>query len=124
MALSEAERKKCVETLLDAEKEKKQAVQLSVTYPHITIEDAYAISTAVAQHKIKGGTKLIGHKVGLTSKAMQACSQNNEPDYVNHVVTMMIAYRAKVPHANVCVPHIMGDHGCIHVKPLKKPRVS
>ncbi len=81
MPLSEAERKKCVETLLAAEKDKKQAVQLSVTYPHITIEDSYAISTAVAQHKIKGGAKLIGHKVGLTSKAMQASSQINEPDY-------------------------------------------
>src|SRR6266513_1026931 len=65
MPLSEAERKKCVETLLSAEKEKKQAVQLSVTYPHITIEDSYAISSAVAQHKIKAGARLIGHEVGL-----------------------------------------------------------
>src|SRR5207245_764006 len=45
MPLSEAERKKCVETLLNAEKEKKQAIQLSVTYPHITIEDSYAHAT-------------------------------------------------------------------------------
>ena len=27
------------------------------------------------------GEKLIGHKVGLTSKAMQASSQIDEPDY-------------------------------------------
>src|SRR5216117_1007212 len=91
MPLSEAERKKCVETLLSAEKEKKQAVQLSVTYPHITIEDSYAISSAVAQHKIKAGARLIGHNVGLTSKAMQASSQINEPDYGHLLDTMMIA---------------------------------
>ena len=102
MPLSEAERRKCVETLLNAEKEKKQAMQLSVTYPHITIEDAYAISTAVAQHKIKGGAKLIGHKVGLTSKAMQASSQINEPDYGHLLDYMMIADGAKVPHSNYC----------------------
>src|SRR2546429_9326870 len=77
MPLSEAERKKCVEILLNAEREKKQAVQLSVTYPHITIEDSYAISTAVAQHKIKAGAGVIGPKVGLTSKAMQAPPQSN-----------------------------------------------
>ena len=124
MALSEAERKKCVETLLDAEKEKKQAVQLSVTYPHITIEDAYAISTAVAQHKIKGGAKLIGHKVGLTSKAMQASSQINEPDYGHLLDTMMIADGAKVPHANFCVPRVEVELAFILGKPLKGPGVG
>src|SRR5260221_12784050 len=106
MPLSEAERKKCVEILLNAEKEKKQAVQLSVTYPHITIEDSYAISTAVAQHKIKAGAKLIGHKVGLTSKAMQASSYINEPDYGHLRDYMMITYVANEPHLNYCVPPI------------------
>ena len=79
MPLSEAERKKCVETLLNAEKEKKQAVQLSVTYPHITIEDSYAISTAVAQHKIKAGARLIGHKVGLTSRRCRPPRRSTSP---------------------------------------------
>src|SRR5882672_3626253 len=104
MALSEAERKKCVEILLNADKTKKQAVQLSTTYPHITIEDSYAISTAVAQHKIKGGAKLIGHKVGLTSKAMQASSQINEPDYGHLLDYMMIPDGAQVQHADYCLP--------------------
>src|SRR2546426_9295533 len=72
MPLSETERKKCVETLLNAEKEKKQAVQLSVTYPHISIEDSYAISTAVAQHRIKAGARLIGHKVDRKSTRLNS----------------------------------------------------
>ena len=124
MALSESERRKCVETLLNAEKEKKQAVQLSVTYPHITIEDAYAISSAVAQHKIKGGAKLIGHKVGLTSKAMQASSQINEPDYGHLLDTMMIADGAKVPHANYCVPRVEVELAFILGRTLKGPGVG
>src|SRR3954469_13901047 len=106
MALSESDRKKAVEILLNAEREKKQATQLSVTFPAITIEDAYAISTAVAQHKIKSGAKLIGHKVGLTSKAMQASSQINEPDYGHLLDYMMIADGAKVPHENYCRPRV------------------
>ena len=121
MPLSEAERKKCVETLLNADKEKKQAVQLSVTYPHITIEDAYAISTAVAQHRIKAGAKLIGHKVGLTSKAMQASSQINEPDYGHLLDDMMIADGAKVPHANYCLPRVEVELAFVLGKPLKGP---
>src|SRR5215470_4410157 len=106
MPLSEAERRKCVETLLTAFKTKKQAVQLSTTYPHITIEDSYAISTAVAETWIKAGAKLIGHKVGLTSKAMQASSQINEPDYGHLMDTMMIADGAKVQHADYCLPRV------------------
>jgi len=124
MALSEAERKKCVETLLNADKEKKQAVQLSTTYPNITIEDAYAISTAVAQHKIKSGAKLIGHKVGLTSKAMQASSQINEPDYGHLLDYMMIADGAKVPHANYCLPRVEIELAFILGKPLKGPGIG
>src|SRR6266571_4687349 len=124
MPLSEAERKKCVETLLNAEKEKKQAVQLSVTYPHITIEDSYAISTAVAQHKIRAGARLIGHKVGLTSKAMQASSQINEPDYGHLLDTMMVADGAKVPHANYCVPRVEVELAFILGRTLKGPGVG
>ncbi|HMH18470.1 MAG TPA: 2-oxo-hepta-3-ene-1,7-dioate hydratase [Burkholderiales bacterium] len=124
MALSEAERKKAVETLLNADKEKKQAVQLSVTYPHITIEDAYAISTAVAQHRIKAGAKLIGHKVGLTSKAMQASSQINEPDYGHLLDINVVADGAKVPHANYCLPRVEIELAFILGKPLKGPGVN
>jgi 2-oxo-hept-3-ene-1,7-dioate hydratase len=124
MALSEAERKSCVETLLKADKEKKQAVQPSTTYPHITIEDAYAISTAVAQHRIKAGAKLIGHKVGLTSKAMQASSQINEPDYGHLLDDMMIPDGAKVPHANYCLPRVEIELAFILGKPLKGPGVG
>jgi 2-oxo-hept-3-ene-1,7-dioate hydratase len=124
MPLSEDERRKCVETLLKADKEKKQAVQLSTTYPHITIEDAYAISTAVAQHRIRAGAKLIGHKVGLTSKAMQASSQINEPDYGHLLDDMMIPDGAKVPHANYCLPRVEIELAFILGKPLKGPGVG
>src|SRR5947208_8601203 len=72
--LSDAERKKAADILMEAEKTRRQAVQLSTTWPAITIEDAYAISTEVAGRKIAAGAKLIGHKVGLTSKAMQRSS--------------------------------------------------
>src|SRR5476651_1960162 len=72
--LSDADRKKCADILMNAQKERKQAVQLSTTFPGITIEDSYAISTEVANRKIAAGAKLIGHKVGLTSKAMQRSS--------------------------------------------------
>jgi 2-keto-4-pentenoate hydratase len=53
--LSDADRKKAADILMSAEKERKQAVQLSKTWPDITIEDSYAISTEVAKRKIAAG---------------------------------------------------------------------
>ena len=88
--LSDADRKKAADILMSAEKERKQAVQLSKTWPDITIEDSYAISTEVAKRKIAAGAKLIGHKVGLTSKAMQRSSQIDEPDYGHLLDNMLV----------------------------------
>ena len=100
--LSESDRRKAVDILLTAQKERKQAVQLSTTWPAITIEDAYAISTEVANRRIAAGAKLIGHKVGLTSKAMQRSSQIDEPDYGHLHDDNIIADGAKVQHADYC----------------------
>ena len=50
--MSEADRNKAADILIAAEKARKQAVQLSKTWPDITMDDAYAISTEVANRKI------------------------------------------------------------------------
>ena len=122
--LSDADRKKAADILMSAEKERKQAVQLSKTWPDITIEDSYAISTEVAKRKIAAGAKLIGHKVGLTSKAMQRSSQIDEPDYGHLLDDMMIADGAKIPHANYCRPRVEIELAFIMGKPLKGPGVG
>src|ERR1700680_1923052 len=102
--LSDSDRKRAADILMAAAKERKQAVQLSKTWPDITIEDAYAISTEVATRRIAAGARLIGHKVGLTSKAMQRSSQIDEPDYGHLLDDMMVADGARVAHENYCRP--------------------
>ena len=79
--LSESERKQAAQSMLQAEREAKPVVQLTTTYPQITIEDAYAVQSAVVAAKLAAGRRVLGHKIGLTSKAMQAASGVNEPDY-------------------------------------------
>jgi 2-oxo-hept-3-ene-1,7-dioate hydratase len=122
--LSDSDRRKAADLLLAAQKQRKQAVQLSTTWPDITFEDAYAISTEVAKRRIAAGAKLIGHKVGLTSKAMQRSSQIDEPDYGHLLDTMMIADGAKVPHADYCRPRVEIELAFVLGKPLKGPGVG
>ena len=122
--LSDVKRAEAVKILLEAERSKVQAVQLSTTFPEIAIEDSYAISTAVAKHKEREGSKLIGHKIGLTSKAMQASSQIDEPDYGHLFDYMMLTDGAKVQHNDYCVPRVELELSFILASPLRGPGVG
>src|ERR1700722_19237556 len=122
--MSEVDRNKAADILMAAEKERKEAVQLSKTWPAITMEDAYAISTEVANRKIAAGAKLIGHKVGLTSKAMQRSSQIDEPDYGHLLDNMMIADGARILHENFCLPRVEVELAFVLGKKLRGPGVG
>lgn len=67
--------------LHDAEKARKAVRQISLDHPDITIPDAYAIQRAWVEMKLAEGQTIVGHKIGLTSRAMQMSSQINEPDF-------------------------------------------
>ena len=122
--LSNEIRQQAADILMAAAREHKQAAQLSKTWPDISIEDAYAISTEVARRRIAAGARLIGHKVGLTSKAMQRSSQIDEPDYGHLLDDMMIADGARIPHANYCRPRVEIELAFVLGKPLKGPGVT
>ncbi|HEY2756500.1 MAG TPA: fumarylacetoacetate hydrolase family protein [Pseudolabrys sp.] len=122
--LSNADRMKAADILVAAQNERRQAVQLHVTFPDITIEDSYAISTEVANRKMKAGAKLIGHKVGLTSKAMQRSSMIDEPDYGYILDDQMIGDGAKVKHADYCKPRVEVELAFVMGKRLQGPGVG
>ena len=44
---------------------------VTVKHPEMTIDDAYAIQKRWLQIELERGRELIGHKIGLTSRAMQ-----------------------------------------------------
>jgi 2-oxo-hept-3-ene-1,7-dioate hydratase len=122
--LSDADRKKAADILMQAARDRKQATQLHVTFPDITIEDSYAISADVMERKRKEGRKLIGHKVGLTSKAMQRSSMIDEPDYGYILDDQIIGDGAKVKHENYCKPRVEVELAFIMGKRLEGPGVG
>ncbi len=122
--MSDAEHRKAADVLMGAAKDRKQAVQLSQAWPNITLDDSYAISSEVARRRMAAGAKLIGHKVGLTSKAMQRSSQIDEPDYGHLFDDMMIADGAKVAHDKFCRPRVEIELAFVMGKALKGPGVG
>jgi 2-oxo-hept-3-ene-1,7-dioate hydratase len=99
-------------------------VQLSKTWPEITLEDAYAIQALVNEMKVAQGSKIIGNKIGLTSKAMQQSSQIDEPDFGVLHDYMLIEDGAKVPFERFIVPRVEPELVFVLGKPLKGPGVG
>ncbi|MBA1157048.1 2-oxo-hept-4-ene-1,7-dioate hydratase [Microvirga mediterraneensis] len=79
--LTEDERRRAAEEILRAERERVPIQQLSRTFPNMEIEDAYRVQDLWAEARIAKGARVIGHKIGLTSRAMQMASKITEPDY-------------------------------------------
>jgi 2-oxo-hept-3-ene-1,7-dioate hydratase len=92
--------------LHDAEKSRQQIRQISLDHPEITIADAYAIQKAWVDIKLAEGRRIVGHKIGLTSRAMQMSSQINEPDFGALLDDMIFADGGEIPCDRFIVPMI------------------
>jgi 2-oxo-hept-3-ene-1,7-dioate hydratase len=89
-----------------AEAGRRQLRQFSLRRPDIEIDDAYAIQKAWTRLKIAAGRRPIGHKIGLTSKAMQRSSNITEPDYGLLLDDMLFADGAEIPVSRFIVPRV------------------
>jgi 2-oxo-hept-3-ene-1,7-dioate hydratase len=88
----------------EAERSRTQIGQFSLEHPGIGIEDAYAVQEAWVGMKLARGRKLVGHKIGLTSKAMQRFSNITEPDYGALLDDMMFASGEELPSGRFIEP--------------------
>jgi 2-oxo-hept-3-ene-1,7-dioate hydratase len=79
--LSESEIKKAADDLYNAEINRQQIDPVTLSHPDMTMDEAYSIQKAWVDRKTDGGRKIIGYKIGLTSRAMQTRMNIDEPDY-------------------------------------------
>ena len=122
--LDDAFIRQAVQRLDDAERQRTQIRQFSLEQPGITIEDAYAIQRAWVDKKITDGRKLIGHKIGLTSRAMQVSSNISEPDYGALLDDMLFDEGTDIPIERFIVPRLEVELAFILGKPLKGPNCT
>jgi len=79
---------------------------ISAQFPEATIEDAYAIQRAWVEIRLAEGHRVLGHKIGLTSKAMQSQSSVKEPDYGCLLDDTMFADGAEIPAGFFTAPRV------------------
>jgi 2-oxo-hept-3-ene-1,7-dioate hydratase len=121
MALSNGDIQACANRLHQAEKTRTQIRQLSQDYPAITTADAYAIQKAWVDIKLAEGRVVKGHKIGLTSKAMQSALNIDEPDSGVLLNDMFFADGGLVPADRFIATRVEAELAFIISKRLSGP---
>ncbi|MFC5790966.1 2-oxo-hepta-3-ene-1,7-dioic acid hydratase [Agromyces tardus] len=67
--------------LVAADRDRSIVPRLTARHPDMTVEDAYAVQRLWAERGVESGRRLVGRKIGLTSKVMQVATGITEPDY-------------------------------------------
>ncbi len=67
--------------LAEAGRTRTPVPRISSRHPEATVEDSYAIQGVWRDSRLAAGRRIVGRKIGLTSKAMQAATGITEPDY-------------------------------------------
>lgn len=124
MMLSQSELLTAVEALDHAERHRSQTGLLSLRFPEMTLDDAYAVQQAWVRQKIAGGRKVVGWKIGLTSKAMQYALNIDTPDSGVLFDNMVFDDGATIPADRFIQPRIEAELAFVLKAPLQGPDVD
>ena len=79
--LTEHECRSIAQDILNAEQSHIPIPQPSHTHSSMTLADAYRVQDFWVEARVAKGARVVGHKIGLTSRAMQMASKITEPDF-------------------------------------------
>ena len=104
--------------LLRAEKTSEQISLLTLRHPEMGMDDAYAIQNAIYRAKLTAGRRVIGWKIGLTSKAMQYALNIDIPDSGILFDDMLFHHGDTVPQGRFIQPRIEAEIAFVMKSPL------
>lgn len=111
--------------LLDqAEQSRVPLPPLSQEYPTLTPAQAYAVQSAWLDLKLAKGARVIGRKIGLTSRAMQELLGVDQPDYGFLLDSMAVSSDSTLSRADFLLPRIEPEIAFWLAKDLKGPGIT
>ena len=110
--------------LEQAERSHSQIDQFSLLHPAMTVEDAYAVQSAWMRLKVAAGRRVIGRKIGLTSRAMQRSSNITEPDHGLLLDDMLFSDGHDLPMERFIEPRVEVELAFIIKHRLQGPRCT
>src|SRR5687768_9863672 len=104
--LSDEVRQSVAQTLATAELDRAPVPPLRDTWPDLDVVDAYTIQLLNIDDRLRSGAFVRGHKVGLSSKAMQEMMGVDEPDYGHLLSDMEVFEDQPVSAGRYCMPRV------------------
>src|SRR3954463_15117431 len=101
--LTELECRTLADRLHAAERDRAPIPPLVLQRPDLRSADAYAIQLHNVRRR---GATVVGHKVGLSSKAMQQMRGVDEPDYGHLLADMRLSETEPADAARYCYPRV------------------
>src|SRR5512139_3178181 len=111
--LSDEERGRAAALLARAEAEREPIRPLAETFPAMDVVDSYEIQLVNIRQRLEAGASVLGHKVGLSSKAMQQMMGVDEPDYGHLLDDMAVSEEQPVDAARYCYPRVEVEVGFV-----------
>lgn len=99
--------------LAQAERSRQPIAPLTAAHPEIDVVDAYEIQLINIRRRVAEGARVVGHKVGLSSLAMQQMMGVDEPDYGHLLDEMQVFENKPVTAANYLYPRVEVEVGFI-----------
>ena len=124
MPLSEQIIQEIALKLIEAEKTCRPIEEISLNHAAMSIDDAYAVQFKTIDEKVKAGAVVVGRKIGLTSKAMQALIGIDEPDAGIIVDSKVFREGEAIPVNTMMVPRIEAEIGFLLKEDLTGPGVT
>lgn len=97
---------------------------LTSTYPGLSLAEAYRIQQAGVAEKLKTGRRVVGKKIGLTSKAMQQLLSVSEPDYGHLLDNMLLPLGEPCRRGRLLSPKVEGELAFVLKETLRGPGVT
>lgn len=116
--MTPAEIAAAAEELAAAERLGRQTGLLSLRFPEMTLDDAYAVQDALIARKMAAGRRRIGWKIGLTSRAMQDALGIDTPDSGVLLDDMAFETGGRVPLGRFIQPRIEAEIAFVMKAPL------
>lgn len=110
--------------LYAARKARRQLRHFSLRHPGMTVDDGYAVQRAWVALERADGRVARGHKIGLTSRAMQQASQITEPDYAPLMDDMFFEQGGDIPAERFIAPRVEVELAFVLGRPLAGPGVT
>jgi 2-keto-4-pentenoate hydratase len=104
--------------LARAERNRRPISPLTAAQPGIDVVDAYEIQLINIRQRVAGGARVVGHKVGLSSPAMQQMMGVDEPDYGHLLDEMEVFEDTPVESVRYLYPRVEVEVGFILAEDL------